>query len=112
MLVCFKTNSLNSFWTFEKHLLSSSLDLWFFIVVETNSEVEETALGAFLSFGAPCMVCWKVDVSHASDSLLIVVFSPTYLLESCSVAACQNARISETFFTFGLRKDIMIFQKH
>jgi len=79
-----------SFLSFERHLLLSSLVSCFFIVVETNSGVEETVSGVLLLAVAPCMVCWKVDVSHASDSLLTVVSSPTCLFESCGVAACEK----------------------
>jgi len=71
--------------------------------------VEEAGSGVLLSVDAPCMVCWKVDVSHASDPLLTIVSSPTCLLESCGVVACQNKRFSETFCTFCTLENIMVF---
>jgi len=58
------------------------------------------------------MVCWKVDVSHASDSLLTVVSFPTCLFESCGVVAFQNKRLSENYCTYGTLEGIMDFQKH
>jgi len=82
------------------------------VVVETNSEVEEIVSGVLFSVVALCMVCSKVDVSHASDSLLTVVSFPTCLFESCGVVAFQNKRLSESYCTYGTLEGIMVFQKY
>ena len=104
-------NFVNTFLSIEKHLRLSTFVSSFFIVVEINSEVEETVSGVLLLVVAPYMVCWKVDVSHSSDSLLTVVSFPTCLFESCGVVAFQNKRLSENYCIFGTLEDIIVFPK-
>jgi len=51
------------------------------------------------------MVCWKVDVSHASDSLLTVVSSPScsYGLFDLSIAERNFDRIKVQKYYFSQR---------